>query len=129
MHPHPAQAQTAPQHRRKAVTVIVQHPEAHLNSVTRIDNNCAENAIRPAKLVMKNWLFIGHPDAGQRSAILHSLVLSCKRHGKDSFAYLRDVLTRLPTMRNQDKIQSAAAVQLDAAPSGLLSAGRFVARE
>jgi transposase len=78
---------------------------AHLeHGCTRIDNNCAENTIRPAKLGMKNWLFIGHPDAGQRSAILYSLVLSCKHHGKDPLAYLRDVLTRLPTMSNQDDL-------------------------
>ncbi len=36
----------------------------------------------------KNWLFIGHPDAGQRSAILYSLIVSCQRHGKDPLAYL-----------------------------------------
>jgi transposase len=41
-------------------------------------------------------------DAGQRSAILYSMVISCKRHGKDPLAYLRDVLTRLPRMTNQD---------------------------
>jgi len=47
---------------------------------------------------------IGHPDAGRRSAILYSLVISCKRHGKDPLAYLRDVLTRLPTMTNQENL-------------------------
>jgi hypothetical protein len=49
-------------------------------------------------------LFIGHPDAGQRSAIIYSLVVSCQRHGKDPLAYLRDVLRRLPTMTNQDDL-------------------------
>ena len=44
------------------------------------------------------------PDAGQRSAIIYSLVVSCQRHGKDPFAYLRDVLRRLPTMTNQDDL-------------------------
>ncbi len=78
---------------------------AHLqHGQTRIDNNGAENTIRPTKLGMKNWLFIGHPDAGDRSAILYSLVLSCKRHGKDPLAYLRDVLTRLPRMTNKDNL-------------------------
>lgn len=78
---------------------------AHLrHGRTRIDTNAAENTIRPTKLGLKNWLFIGHPDAGQRSAILYSLVISCKRHGKDPLAYLRDLLTRLPRMSNQDKL-------------------------
>lgn len=75
---------------------------AHLqHSQTRLDNNLVENAIRPSAIGKKNWLFIGHPDAGQRSAIIYSLVVSCQRHGKDPLAYLKDVLTRLPTMTNQ----------------------------
>jgi len=80
---------------------------AHLqHGQTRIDNNAAENTIRPTKLGMKNWLFIGHPDAGERSAILYSLVISCKRHGKDPLAYLRDLLTRLPRLTNQDSLDA-----------------------
>ncbi len=53
----------------------------------------------------KNWLFIGHPDAGQRSAILYSLIVSCERHGKDPLAYLKDILTRLPRLTNQDDLK------------------------
>ncbi|OAM87301.1 hypothetical protein AW736_23900 [Termitidicoccus mucosus] len=71
---------------------------------TRLDNNLVENAIRPTALGKKNWLFIGHPDAGQRSAILYSLIVSCLRHGKEPLAYLRDVLTRLPSMTNQNDL-------------------------
>lgn len=75
---------------------------AHLgHGQTRLDNNAAENTIRPTKLGMKNWLFIGHFDAGQRSAVIYSMVFLCKRHGKDPLAYLRDLLIRLPGMTNQ----------------------------
>jgi transposase len=78
---------------------------AHLrHSQTRLDNNLIENAIRPSAIGKKNWLFIGHPDAGQRSAIIYSLVVSCQRHGKDPLAYLKDVLTRLPAMTNRDDL-------------------------
>jgi transposase len=78
---------------------------AHLHhSQSRLDNNLVENAIRPSCLGKKNWLFIGHPDAGQRSAIIYSLVVSCQRHGKDPLAYLREVLTRLPRMTNEDDL-------------------------
>ena len=78
---------------------------AHLHhGESRLDNNLVENAIRPSCIGKKNWLFIGHPDAGQRSAILYSLVVSCQRHGKDPFAYLRDVLSRLPALTNQDDL-------------------------
>jgi transposase len=63
-----------------------------------------ENAIRPSCVGKKNWLFIGHPDAGQRSAIIYSLIVSCQRHGKDPLAYLKDILMRLPSMTNQDDL-------------------------
>ena len=69
-----------------------------------IDNNLVENAIRPSALGKKNWLFIGHPAAGERSAIIYSIVVSCQRHQIDPLAYLRDVLSRLPTMSNQDSL-------------------------
>ena len=65
-----------------------------------IDNNGVENAIRPTAVGKKNWLFVGHAEAGQRSAILFSLIESCRRRGVEPYAYLRDVLTRLPTMTN-----------------------------
>ena len=63
-----------------------------------IDNNLVENAIRPTALGKKNWLFIGEATAGQRSAIIYTVIESCRRRGIDPFAYLREVFTRLPTM-------------------------------
>jgi len=36
-----------------------------------IDNNLIENAIRPSALGKKNWLFVGHPEAGERSAVIY----------------------------------------------------------
>jgi hypothetical protein len=63
-----------------------------------IDNNLVENAIRPTALGKKNWMFFGAADAGDRSAILYTIVECCRRRGLDPFRYLRDVLTRLPTM-------------------------------
>lgn len=79
---------------------------AHLrHSQTRLDTNAVENAIRPSKLGAKNWLFVGHPDAGDRAAVLYSLVVSCQRHGHDPHAYLRDVLGRLPGMTTSDDLR------------------------
>jgi len=63
-----------------------------------IDNNLCENAIRPTAVGKKNWLFVGAAEAGQRGAILYTIVESCRRRGIDPLAYLRDVLTRLPKM-------------------------------
>jgi transposase len=65
-----------------------------------IDNNLVENAIRPTALGKKNWLFVGEAGAGQRGAIIYTLVESCRRRGQDPYTYLRDVLTRLPHMTN-----------------------------
>lgn len=60
-----------------------------------IDNNAAENAIRPIVLGRKNWLFAGSDNGGRTAAILSSFIGSCRRHDIDPFAYLRDVLSRI----------------------------------
>jgi transposase len=65
-----------------------------------IDNNLVENAIRPTALGKKNWLFFGDANAGERSAILYTMIESCRRRSIDPYEYLRDVLTRLPSMTN-----------------------------
>jgi len=61
-----------------------------------IDNNLIENAIRPSALGKKNFLFIGHPEAGERSAVIYTLLGSCRRHRINPFDYLKDLFTRLP---------------------------------
>lgn len=65
-------------------------------SQASIENNRAEQAIRPTKLGVKNWLFVGHPEAGKRSAIIYTLVQNCKNQGIDPQTYLIDALNRLP---------------------------------
>jgi hypothetical protein len=60
-----------------------------------IDNNAAENALRPIVLGRKNWLFAGSDNGGRTGAVLASLVASCKRHNVDPVTYLKDVLTRI----------------------------------
>jgi transposase len=65
-----------------------------------IDNNLVENAIRPTALGKKNWLFMGDADAGERGAIIYTVIESCRRRQIDPYTYLKDVLTRLPTMTN-----------------------------
>ena len=65
-----------------------------------IDNNLVENSIRPTAIGKKNWLFFGDAEAGQRSAILYTIIESCRRRGINPYEYLRDVLTRLPHATN-----------------------------
>ncbi|MHA6575433.1 IS66 family transposase [Pseudomonas yamanorum] len=64
-----------------------------------IDNNWAENQIRPWALGRKNWLFAGSLRSGKRAAAIMSLIQSARLNGHDPYAYLKDVLTRLPTHR------------------------------
>jgi hypothetical protein len=64
-----------------------------------VDNNWIENQIRPISIGRNNWLFAGSLRAGQRAAAVMSLVQSARMNGHDPYAYLKDVLTRLPTHR------------------------------
>ena len=64
-----------------------------------IDNNWVENQIRPWALGRSNWLFAGSLRSGQRAAAIMSLIQSAKINGHDPYAYLKDVLERLPTQR------------------------------
>ena len=72
---------------------------------TEIDNNLVENAIRPTALGKKNWLFFGSAEAGQRSAVIYTLIENCRLHGVEPYTYLKDVLTRLPRCTNKDVAQ------------------------
>jgi len=65
----------------------------------QIDNNLVENAIRPTAVGRRRWLFIGHPAAGWRSAVIYSILVSCRRRGIDPEDYLTDVLRRLPEQK------------------------------
>lgn len=61
-----------------------------------LSNNAVENAIRPLKLGAKNWLQVGHPNAGPRLANLFTVVENCRQCGIDPEAYLIDLIARLP---------------------------------
>ncbi|MEY2874572.1 MAG: hypothetical protein RLZZ373_1943 [Pseudomonadota bacterium] len=73
-----------------------------------IDNNAAENAVRPLCVGRKNWLFVGSQQAGERAAVVMSLIESAKLNGHDPWAYLKDVLERLPTLKQRDLAQLLA---------------------
>lgn len=62
------------------------------DATSRIDNNLVESCIRPLKIGAKNWLFIGHPDAGPTAAILFTLVENCRIAGLDPAEWLADAL-------------------------------------
>ncbi len=87
-----------------------------------IDNNLVENAIRPTAVGKKNWLFIGEATAGDRSAIIYTVIESCRRRGIDPFAYLRDVFTRLPSTTNHQVQELTPAAWAKSRPRMALSA-------
>ena len=83
-----------------------------------IDNNPVENAIRPTAIGKKNWLFIGEAEAGHRSAILYTIIEACRSRGIDPQTYLREVLTRLPTLTNKQIKDVTPEAWAKAQPAG-----------
>jgi transposase len=65
-----------------------------------IDNNPIENSIRPIASGKKNWLFAGSERAGQRAAVIQTLLGTAKLNGLDPAVWLKDILEKLPTWPN-----------------------------
>jgi transposase len=74
---------------------LTQYTEA---GFLQIDNNASERALWAVAVGRKNYLFAGSDSGGKTAAVLYSVVASCRRIGLDPFAYLRDVLERLPAV-------------------------------
>ena len=90
------------QPRTSAESLVRQMGAGQDDPALPIDNNFDEQQIRPWATGRKNWLFVGTLLAGQRAAAIMSLIQSAKLNGHDPYAYMRDVLTRLPTQLNRD---------------------------
>ncbi|MBS0451911.1 MAG: IS66 family transposase [Proteobacteria bacterium] len=88
----------------KAIDYTLMHWTAltrHLDDgAVALDNNHLERQIKPWAMGRRAWMFVGSELAGQRAAIVMSLVQSARMNGHDPWAYLRDVLQRLPTQPN-----------------------------
>jgi transposase len=78
-----------------------------------IDNNLAENAIRPFVLGRKNWLFSDSVKGVKASANLYSLIETAKANGLEPYAYLRYVFTELPKADTVDAIEALLPGNLD----------------
>ena len=73
--------------------------ERYLDSgLVDIDNNASERAIKPFVMGRKGWLFSDTVAGAKSSAILYSLVETAKQNGHEPYAWLRHVLTQLPSM-------------------------------
>jgi len=67
-----------------------------------LDNNSTEHALRGVVLGRRNWLHVGQEAGGEKAANLFSLMITCKRLGVEPYAYLHDILRRLPSHPNKD---------------------------
>lgn len=71
-----------------------------------IDNNPAENAIRPFVIGRKNWLFSATPKGAHASAALYSLIETAKANGLEPYGYLRKVFATLPGISTEEELQA-----------------------
>lgn len=89
---------------REAVKYTAGQWEALLECLShghiKLDTNLLESKFRATKIGQRNWMFIGHPEAGKKSAVLYTLLTSCRIHRINPSAYLTDVLTRLVPYEN-----------------------------
>lgn len=60
-----------------------------------IDNNPAENALRPWAIGRKNWLFFGSPAGGERAATIATIIENCRSQQIDPYRYLCDTVAAL----------------------------------
>jgi transposase len=67
----------------------------HLDGRYKMDNNLAENAIRPLALGRKNYMFCGNHDAAENAAVMYSLLGCCKLHDVNPREWLTDVFTKI----------------------------------
>ena len=69
-----------------------------------LDNNPAENAIRPFVIGRKNWLFSDTPKGAQASANLYSLIETAKANGVEPYSYLCKVFEELPKAETEEDL-------------------------
>lgn len=71
-----------------------------------IDNNRAENSIRPFVIGRKNWLFSNSQKGATASANLYSLIETAKLNGLEPYAYLKQVFTQLPNAQTLEHVDA-----------------------
>jgi transposase len=101
----------------KALAYLLEHWEGLIRFLDdgrlEVDNNRAENAIRPFTLGRRGWLFSATVEGAKASANLYSLVESAKANGIEPYAYLRHVFTELPKAKTIDDVEALLPWQVD----------------
>ena len=80
-----------------------------------VDNNRAENAIRPFTLGRRGWLFSATVEGAKASATLYSLVETAKANSLEPYAYLRHLFTELPKAQTLEDVEALLPWQVDQA--------------
>jgi transposase len=80
-----------------------------------IDNNRAKNAIRPFTVGRKNFLFADTVAGANASANLYSRIETAKANALEPYAYLRRVMTDLPSATTVEHIEALLPWNLNAA--------------
>jgi transposase len=76
------------------------------HGMLEIDNNMAENAIRPFALGRKNWLFAATPCGAKASMLFYSLIMTCKANNIEPFAYFDAMLKRIALWTSQEHYEA-----------------------
>jgi len=76
----------------------------------KIDNNLAENAIRPIAVLRKNFLFCGNREAAHNTAVICSLLTSCKESGVNPGEWLNDVISKMPYLQKSGNDETLKAL-------------------
>lgn len=94
----------------KAIRYMLERWDALTNYLKdghlEIDNNLAENAIRPFTIGRKNWLFAGSPRGAKAGAIFYSLIKTAQDNGLEAYYYLRYILIRIPFCKTEEEYQT-----------------------
>jgi transposase len=82
-------------------SALVRYTEA---GYLAIDNNVSEREMKRVAIGRKNWLFVGSPEGGKMAAVMMSFTSTCHRLSVEPWAYLQDVLTRLPATSGDHRL-------------------------
>ena len=101
----------------KALAYLLEHWDGLIRFLDdgrlEVDNNRAENAIRPFTLGRRAWLFSATVEGAKASASLYSLVETAKANGLEPYAYLRHLFTELPKAQTVEAIEALLPWHVD----------------
>jgi len=83
------------------------------NGHLSIDNNGAENGIRPFVIGRKNWIFCDTVNGAHASARLYSIIETTKANGLEPYHYLKHFFTELPKASSEADVQKLLPWQID----------------